>query len=108
MLNQAGGRGEKHIGRHRGNNNCVQIGRGHAALHQSPLGGLGREVAGGDSCIYDMALANPGAIDNPIVGGFYHLFQIIVGQQAGRNEGAQGSNLGARELGHSMSSPDPR
>ena len=78
-----------------------------AALDQRLSGSLGGEVAGGYSFIYDVALANAGALDDPVVGGFYHLFQIVVGQQARRDVGAQGSNLGAHELAHSMSSPDP-
>ena len=105
VLHQAGGGGKKHVGSDRGDDDRVQVGRRQAALHQRPPGCLGRKIAGGYSFIHDVAFANAGALHDPVIGGFHQLFQIVVGQKARRNIGAQSSNLGAHQLAHSMSSP---
>ena len=106
VLHQAGGRGEKHVRRDRRDDDRVQIGGLQAALGERPPGGLGRQIAGGDALVHDVALANAGALDDPVIGGFDHFFEIVVGQKAGRNVGAESGDLGAHQLAHSMSSPD--
>src|ERR1700737_2227903 len=43
-----------------------------------------------------MALLNAGTSEDPFVGGFHHPFQVSVGQQLGRNVGAESGYLGAK------------
>ena len=42
--------------------------------------GLGGEIAGRQRRIEDAALADPGALDDPAVGGVDHLLEVVVGQ----------------------------
>ena len=42
-----------------------------------------------------MALADAGALQDPLVGGVDHLFQVLIGQNARRNVGAESGDFGA-------------
>ena len=79
-----------------------------AALGQRLSARFGSQVAGGYTLVYDVALANAGALDNPVIGCFHHLFQILVGQQTRWNIGSQGSDLDPHKLAQSMRSPGLR
>ena len=54
-----------------------------------------RQVARGDSLVHQMTLANPGAFQNPLVGGVHHCFKVLVGQNARRDVSSKSSNFGA-------------
>ncbi len=45
----------------------------------------------------DVALANAGALDDPLIVGFDHFFEIVVGEYAGRYVAAQRGDF---RLGH--------
>ena len=70
-----------------------------AALRQGFLGRFDGQIAGGDAFVHDMAFANADARHDPLVGGLDHFFQVGIGQQAGRDIGAEGADLGADRLG---------
>ena len=57
------------------------------------------QVAGGYALVHDMALANSGAFRDPLIGGFDHLLQIGVGQQAGRDVSPKGADFSAHKFG---------
>ena len=56
-------------------------------------GGFDGKVAGGDALVDEVAFADAGALDDPLVVGVDHFFEVGVGQQAGRNVGSDGRNL---------------
>ena len=72
---------------------------------KSLLRGFHCQIAGGYALVHDMALADSGAIRDPLVGGFDHLLEVGVGQQAGRDVGPKSADFSAHKLAHSMSSP---
>ena len=81
-----------------------------AARSKSLLRGFYRQIAGRHAFVDDVALADSGAFDNPLIAGFDHLLEIGVGQKAGRDVSPQSAdfcsgNAGAHKLAHSMSSP---
>ena len=55
-----------------------------AALRQRAPGGLHRHVGSRHLRIRDVALADAGALQDPLVVGIDHLFQILVGEHARR------------------------
>ena len=59
---------------------------------------LGREIAGGQRRLQDVALANAGALDDPAVRRVDHLRQVFVGQLLGRHRapGADDAAAGSR------------
>ena len=56
------------------------------------------EIARRHAFVHQMPLANAGAFQDPLVGGFHHLFQVLVGKDARRDVGPQGGDLGADRL----------
>ena len=103
VLNQAGGRGEKHVGRDRADYDGVQVAWSQTALGKRFFGGLDREVTGGHAFFHDVAFADTDAGENPVIGGINHLFEVGVGEKSGRHIGAEGTDLGAERLAQSMS-----
>ena len=81
VLNHTGRRRKKHVGRDRGHNKRIQIGSRESALRQCAIGSLNREIAGSHTCACDVALADAGAVEDPIVRCLDHLFQIVISQQ---------------------------
>ena len=73
----------------------VDVRGGDAPFCKSGLGSFHGQIAAGHSLFDDVALADTGAFDDPLVRGFYHLFQIFVGEQARRDVGSQGADFGA-------------
>ena len=68
-------------------------------LRKHVLGSFQSQIAAGDALVGEMAFANAGAIQDPLVGGVDHLFQVSVGKQAGRNIGSKSADLGAQQVG---------
>ena len=93
VLHQAGGRGEQHVGRDRTDDDGVQFGGRDAALGQRVLRRFARHVGGRHVRIGDVPLADPGTLQDPLVGGIDHLFQVLVRQDAGRRVTAEGRNF---------------
>ena len=93
MLHQARGTREQHVRGHRADDDQVDV----LGLETGPLDRffrrLGSQVAGGDARVDDVALANAGALHDPLVGGVDHLLEIGVGQQARRHVGGQALDL---------------
>ena len=101
VLHEAGCSREKHIRRDRSHNDRLQLGCRESTLGESIPSCLCRQVAGGNSLLNQMAFANASALQNPLVGGFDHLFQVAVGQNTGRNVGSKSADLHAQRLVHS-------
>ena len=55
-----------------------------AALRQRALGRFDRHIGGGHVRVGDMPLRDPGALQNPLIVGLDHLFEIVIGQDARR------------------------
>src|SRR5258708_15095067 len=90
VLHQAGGGGEQHVGSYGSDKDRLHLAGGPAASSQRFFGGLGREVGGSHAFIHDVPLANAGSLDDPLVVGVNHLFEIGVGQQSRRDVGSKG------------------
>ncbi len=52
------------------------------------------QVAGGNSLVGDVAFADTSALQDPLVGGIYHGFEVLVAQYSRRDIGSQRRNLG--------------
>ena len=59
-----------------------------AALGQRRASRFDGQVRGGDVRGGDVALGNSDALQNPFVAGLDHLFEIVVGEHAGRHVAA--------------------
>ncbi len=62
---------------------------------QQILHGSHSQIAGGYSFVDQVTLADSGALQDPLIGGVDHLFQVLIGKDARRNVGAESSNFGA-------------
>jgi hypothetical protein len=98
MLDETSGRGEKHVWRNRSHNNRVEIGRVDAAVGEGLLRRLDRKIAGRNTLVYEMTLANTDALHDPLVIGIDKFFEVGVGKKAGRNVGAESADLNALKL----------
>ena len=78
VLHQAGGRGKQHVGRDRGDQNHFEISGRYAALSERSLGSLHGEIAAGYALVGEVAFADAGALQDPIVGSLDHLFEVGV------------------------------
>ena len=95
------GRGrEKHVGRHGGDDNHVDVFGGDSGVLERGLGGFCGEIAGGLRRGGDAAFADPGAGHDPLVASFHQTLQFCVGQNGLWNVGACSDNGGAK-IGHS-------
>ena len=65
-----------------------------AAPRERAFRGLNGHIGGRDVFIGDVALANAGTLDNPLVVGLDHFFQIVISQNARRNVATERSNFG--------------
>src|SRR5260370_33721305 len=65
VLNEASGRGKKHVGRNRSYNDRVEIGRVDAALGKRLLRRLDRKIAGRNTLVPEMTLADADALHDP-------------------------------------------
>ena len=89
VLHQAGGGGEQVVGRDRADDDGVDSGGVHAALRQGALGGCHRHVGGGHIRVRDMALADAGPLQDPLVVGLDHLLEVLIGEEARRRVAPQ-------------------
>ena len=98
VLHQAGGGGKHHVGGDGADDDHVNLLQIDGVRLHELLDRFDGEIAGRDAFVHQMALANSGAFQDPLVGGFHHLFQVLVGEDARRNVGPQGGDLGADRL----------
>src|SRR6266853_6711833 len=98
VLNKTSGRGEKHVGRNRSHNDRVEIGRVDAALGKRLLRRLDRKIAGRNTLVCKMTLADADALHDPLVIGIDKFFEVGVGKKARRNVGAESADLNALKL----------
>src|SRR5450432_3836562 len=105
VLHQAGGGREEHVGRDCGHHDGLDFAGVDSALRQSAPGSFGGQIAGSYTFVHDVAFANAGARQDPLVGGLHDFFEVPIGQDSGRDIGSQGGDLGAHQLAHSMDSP---
>ena len=90
-LNQAGARGEEHVGSNSRNDNQIEFIRIEAALLTKPFRGCGTQVARGLAFIRDPAFANARPLENPFIGCVDDFLQIFVADSALRQVMADGS-----------------
>src|SRR3546814_5187099 len=72
MLQQAGSGWENDIGRGGAEHDQVDLAGLHPGRIQRVGGGIQRQIAGGLASGSDMALADTGAVTNPLVAGLHH------------------------------------
>ena len=66
-----------------------------AARGEAFFCGLSADVAHAFARRELVPLADPGALHDPLVAGFYHFFEVLIGDHIGRNVGSERRNLGA-------------
>src|SRR5262249_46863157 len=72
--------------------------RGHSALFESLVRRLAGKIGRGRALVDDMALPDSGALHDPLIVGFHHLFQVLIRQQAGWHVGAKGTDFGPNQV----------
>jgi hypothetical protein len=97
-LNEASGRGKKHVGRNRSHNDRVELGRVDAALGKRSLRRLDRKIAGCNTFVHEMTLADTDTLHDPLVIGIDKFFEVGVSKKARRNVGAKSADLNALKL----------
>ncbi len=80
FLDVAGGGGREGIGRDGGDDDEFDVFSGDPGLFERFEGRFGTKVGGVFSFGGDAALFDPGARDDPLVGGFYKFGEVIVGE----------------------------
>ena len=98
VLDETGGGGEHHIGRNGGDDDGLDFFRADAALGEALSGGFDGHIAGGLSFGDEVAFADTGALNDPLVIGFDHLFEVGVGKDTLRDVSAEGADFGAPRL----------
>ena len=64
-----------------------------APFLQELLDGFRGEVRSGDAFIDDVTLTYAGTLQDPVISGVNHFFQVLIGQQARRQKSPQSSDL---------------
>ncbi len=95
VLNQAGGRGEEHVGRNRGDNDHLYFAGRDASLGKAAARCFHGHVTGRHAWLDQVALADAEALHDPLVRSVYHGCQIGVVEDARRHIGSQSADLGA-------------
>ncbi len=90
VLHQAGGGGEGHVRGDGGDDDGLDFGGVDAALGEADLCGFDGKIAGGNALVDEVTLTDAGALGDPLIVGGDHLFEVCVGEQAGRDVGAYG------------------
>src|SRR5208282_3777170 len=98
VLDKTRGRGKKHIGRNRPDDDRVEVGGRDAALVERFLGCFNRKIAGRNAFVDQMAFADAYALHDPLVVCVDKFFQIGVGEKTRRNVGAESADLNALKL----------
>ena len=91
VLHHAGCGGKEHVGSHRPNHYAFDIIGCNSATLQRLARRMASEIRGSRSLIGDMALLDAGAFSDPLITSVDHLFQILIGKQAGWNIGPEGA-----------------
>jgi len=94
-LNNASCRGKQHVGRDRPDNNRLDVARLKSALRQGFARSLDCQVAGRDTFLDNVTLANPDARHDPFIVGVDHALKVGIGKKTRRHIRAQSANFGA-------------
>ena len=97
-LHQARGAREQHVRRHRADDDHVDVVRRQARLRDRLPRRHRRQVARRHAGIDDVALANAGALHDPLVGRLDHLLEVGVGEDARRHVGGQALDLDTADV----------
>src|SRR6185369_2405285 len=84
VLQQARRARKHHVGRRRADDEEIDVRGGETRLRDRLERGLLREVGRGNAWIDDVALADAGALLDPLVAGLDHLLEVAVRQHAWR------------------------
>src|ERR1700694_3303986 len=98
VLNKASGRGKQHVRRNRSHNDRVEIGSVNAALRERLFRRLDRKIAGGNTFVCQMTLADADALHDPLVISIDKFLEVGVGKKARRNVRAKSADLNALKL----------
>ncbi len=92
FLDEAGGAWKEHVRRHGADDNEADVVRREPGLGDRLDGGFGPEIRSRDAVLDDVALADAGPLQDPVVARVDHLLQIGVGEQPRRHERRQRSD----------------
>ena len=95
VLDQAGGRGEEHVGRDRSHDDHLNVAGHDASIGQAAARCFHRHVTGRHARLDQVALADAKALHDPFVRRVYHGCQVGIAKDARRHVGSQSANLGA-------------
>ena len=87
--------GIHHVRRDRADDDQVDLLQVEGMDFQQLLDRFDGEVAGGNALVGNVALANARALQDPLVGGLDHVFQVLIGEDARRDVGSERSDFGA-------------
>ena len=91
--NHAGRAGAEIIGGAGGHENMSDLFRKHAGLFKGRAGGFCAAVGSVDAIFENVSFLDARSGGDPFVGSFHQLFQIMIGHDAGRNAGAESTNI---------------
>src|SRR4051812_9001431 len=108
-LHNGGGGGKAFIRRGGGADDHVQLAGIDAGIDQRGAGGAKRKVRGLFAGLGDIALADAGALADPLIRGVHALGQIVIGDDIGWQAGADTDNArpDCRQTGHSSPARPP-
>ena len=92
VLHQAGRAGKEHVGRGRADHDDTYVVGRQPGLTDGAQRRLLRQIGGRNALVHDVTLANPGALQDPLVRGCDQLLQVGVRQQTGRHISSQRRN----------------
>ncbi len=98
VLDEAGGGGEEHVRRHRRDDQGVYVLRPQSLRRHQPAHRFGAHGGRGLARRPDPALADPGAGDDPVVGGVERAGELGVGDDALGNVGRDSGDGGAARV----------
>src|SRR4029077_16874918 len=93
VLHNARRGGEKHVRCDRTQENSFNFAAGNPTLLQSAFGRRNGKIGRSHAFVDNMTLADAGALDDPLVRGFNHLFQISIGQKTRWDVGSKGRDF---------------
>ena len=98
VLHQASGGGIHHVGGDRADDDQIHLLQIEGMRLQQILDRFDGQIAGGNSLVDQVTLADSGAFQDPLVGGVHHFFQVLIGEDARRDVGTESGNLGATSV----------
>lgn len=106
LLQDAGGAGKNHVGGGGGDDDQVDLALVDAGAGDGGLRRPQRQIAGLVPFVGNMARADAGTRDDPLVAGFHPFGQLRIGKHLGRQEAAGAENAGIAHIFQFASASD--